>query len=109
MQSIIPITSTPNHKISSKILIDGKNTVLTFETKYNEIAGYWLVTISDGAGTNLISCLPVVPAQNILEQYSYLKIGSAYIVAAQTVREQWPSERTLGSNWYLIWDDTEGK
>lgn len=106
MISIIPITATPNRKFSSKIPVDGKNTVLQFETQYNELAGYWMVTISDSRGKNLISCHPVIPAQNILEQYAYLEIGSAYIVPAQTVKEQWPSENTLATNWYLVWSDT---
>ena len=108
MWSIIPITSANNRKFSTKVPIDKTNKVLQFETQYNELAGYWLVTISDSSGNNLISCLPVVPAQNILEQYAYLGIGSAYIVPAQTAKEQWPSVDTLGSDWLLVWGDTDG-
>lgn len=108
MLSIIPVTSTPNRKFSCKIPIGTTNKVLQFETQYNDIAGYWLMTISDEAGKILISCIPVIPAQNILEQYAYLEIGNAYIMPAQTVTEQWPSESTLGTEWYLVWSDANG-
>lgn len=108
MLSIIPITPTPNHKFTSKIPVDGQNIVLGFELQYNELACYWIVAIRDEKGSSLIAGLPVLPAQNILEQYEYLQIGSAYIVPAQTVAEQWPSQYTLGTQWYLIWGDTDG-
>lgn len=108
MLSIIPITAIPNRKFSSKIPVDGANLVLQFELQYNELASYWTVTISSDNGQALVSSLPVVPAQNILEQYAYIGIGSAYIVRAQTVKEQWPSRYTLGASWYLVWGDTDG-
>jgi len=108
MLSIVPVTATPNHRFSSKIYVDGKNIVLQFDLQYNEIAGYWLVTIANDRGCALIRCQPVLPVQNILEQYAYMGIGSAYIVPAQTVKEQWPSRYTLGANWYLLWGDTDG-
>lgn len=82
--------------------------VLGFDLQYNELAGYWIAAISDDKGNVLISGQPVLPAQNILEQYEYLQIGSAYILPSQTVSEQWPSRYSLGSNWYLAWGDTNG-
>lgn len=108
MLSIVPITAMPNYTFSSKIPVDGQNIVLGFELQYNELAGYWIVTIRDEHGNDLIAGMPVMPAQNILEQYGYLQIGSAYIVPVQTVVEQWPSRYTLGAQWYLIWGDTDG-
>lgn len=108
MLSIVPIKAVPNYRFSSKIAVDNKNVTLGFELQYNELAGYWIVKISDINGQALISGLAVVPAQNILEQYEYLGIGSAYILPAQTVKEQWPSRYTLGDNWYLVWGDTDG-
>lgn len=108
MFSIIPIAATPNYTFSSKVPVDGQNIVLGFELRYNELAGYWIVTIRNER-SDLIAGLPVLPAQNILEQYEYLQIGSAYIVPAQTVAEQWPSRYTLGAQWYLVWGDTDGR
>ena len=108
MISIIPITQIPNRKFSCKILVDNQNLVLQFMLQYNELADYWLVDISDDKGNPLISCLPVIPAQNILEQFSYMGIGSAAIVPATTIAEEWPSQSTLGVDWYLVWGDTVG-
>lgn len=106
MLSIIPIKSIPNYKFSTKIPIDGSNIILQFELQYNELGDCWLVTVADNNSETLISCLPVVPSQNILEQYAHLQVGSAYIFPAQTVQEQWPTRHTFGVEWYLIWDDT---
>lgn len=106
MVSIIPVQAIPNHKFSSRILVDNQNLTLQFELQYNDIANYWLVNINDHNGRALISCLPVIPAQNILEQYAHLQIGSAYIVPVQTIKEQWPTQHTLDSEWYLLWSDT---
>ncbi len=107
MLSIVPISAIPNYKFSSKIPVDNQNITLQFECQYNELAGYWIVNVLQ-TGKYLIAGLPVLPAQNILEQYAYLGIGSAYIVPAQTIKEQWPSRYTLGSSWYLVWGDTDG-
>lgn len=108
MLSIVPITATPGRRFSCKIPVDGQSAVLQFSLQYNELAGYWLVDIASAGGKPLVSCLPALPAENILEQYAYLEIGRAYIVPAQTVKEQWPSRGSFGSDWYLVWGDTDG-
>lgn len=56
----------------------------------------------------LVSALPLVPAQNILEQFAYMGIGSAYVLPRTQVKEQWPSAETLTADWYLVWSDTNG-
>lgn len=109
MLSIVPLTPTPNCKFSSKIYIDGNNTVLNFELRYNELAGYWTLNISNDKKEPLVFNLPVIPAQNVLEQYEHLQIGRAYVLPAQTVAEEWPGRYTLGSEWYLVWGDTDGR
>lgn len=108
MQSIIPIQAVPNMSFSSVIPVDSNNITLIFTLTYNELAKYWVVSIAKSDGTTLIRSLPVIPAQNILEQYKYMQIGSAYIVPRQTVKEQWPSMDTLATDWYLVWSDTDG-
>lgn len=107
MYSIIPVQAIPNRTFSSVIAVDGSNLTLVFTLHYNELAKYWLVDIAQN-GTILISNLPVIPAENILEQYKYLQIGSAYILPRQVVKEQWPTYDSLASDWYLIWGDSDG-
>lgn len=106
MISIIPITSKPNNTFSCKIPVDSANLTLVFKTHYNEVAGYWIVSVSKGDGTELIHNLPMLPAQNILEQFSYMEIGAACILSSRQVAEQWPNADNLGSEWLLVWGDT---
>lgn len=105
MYSIIPITSKPRNTFSCKIPVDGKNVTLVFTTRYNEIAGYWNVTVSDTNGLILINNLPMLPGQNILEQYSYLEIGSACIIPAHQMEDEYPNAENLGGDWLLVWSD----
>lgn len=110
MLSIIPLNPAPNQKFQTKVPIDGCNKTLGFEVWYNDIAGYWTMNIKNEQGEYLLSSIPLVPgadeAVNILGQYEYLSIGSAYLIPAQTVKEEWPDDVTLGVNWYLVWGDT---
>ena len=106
MFSIVPFQGIPNHKFSAKVPIDGGNTLLRFRMTYNDIAGYWLVDIYRNDDL-VYSGLPLLPGQNILEQVGYLGVGSAWIVPRSRVMEQWPSEATLDSDWYVIWGDSD--
>lgn len=105
MYSVIPITSAPNQTFSCKIPVDNKNLVLHFKTRYNEVAGYWLITLSTNDAV-LLRNLPVLSAENILEQFAYMEIGSAYITKSEAVTEPWPTSDTLGTVWSLVWSDT---
>ena len=105
MDCIIPLKPIPNNTTTYKVPVDDQNVSLTFRTTYNEQAKYWLLDISNSEGEELIAGLPLVPAQDILEQFKYLKIGSAYLVPKSKVSEQWPGMDTL-DDWYLIWRDT---
>lgn len=108
--SIIPLRPIPNYSFSSKVPVDGVNKTLYFTITYNSIAEYWLLRIQDDKKQDLLSSIPLVSGEgdaiNILGQYAYLGIGSAYIVSAETVTEEYPSAATLGSKWVLIWGDT---
>ena len=109
MFSAIPIRGIPNYSFACVIPVDGANVTLLFRTTFNELAKYWLIDISTNEGVMLVSGLPVIPAQNILEQFSYMNIGSSYILPKSVVLEQWPSANTLESDWHLIWSDTHGR
>lgn len=107
MYSYIPITSRPNNTFNCKIPVDGRNISLTFKTTYNEIAAYWSVSIITGEGVELVHNIPVVPGQNILEQFEYMGIGSAYIVYQEETSDEWPNSENLGGTWKLVWGDTK--
>lgn len=109
---VIPLTTAPNQKFQCTIPIDGENRRLHFELRYNSVAGYWCMTIHDPElRETLVDSLPILvgefPAANLLEQYSYLKLGSATIVKVGTVDEHAnPDDTTLGTNYALVWGDT---
>lgn len=104
--SLIPITSKPNNTFSCKVPIEGKNLGLVFKTSFNEIAQYWTVSLSTTEGKELLSNVPLIPSENILEQYAFLGIGSAYILPIEIVSDEYPNQANLGDVWKLVWGDT---
>ena len=104
MFQIIPLQPQKT-KFNCVLDVDNKSLNLFFETDYNSISGTWLMTIKDNTGKELISKLPLIPAENILEQFRYLQIGSAFLVPVVKVESEYPSNN-LGTKWVLWWGDT---
>jgi hypothetical protein len=106
----IPLTSDPNQTFSTTLSVDDANITLTMTLKYNEIAGYWKMSITNSSGTLLLDSIPLItgvyPAANLLEQYSYLSIGSAYILKTTSTTLDYPDDSTLGTDFVLVWSDT---
>jgi hypothetical protein len=107
---LIPLTTSPNQTFQSTLAVDGKNITLELNLKYAEIAEYWIVKITNSDKVVLLDSVPLVPggypADNILEQYGYLGIGSAFIVKSSNVAADYPSDTTLGTDFLLVWGDT---
>ena len=92
--------------------MDGTNSTYSLELNYNTLAEHWTLTISDiNTGDVILSRLPlyfgVYPSANILHQFAYLRIGSMYLVNAAGSTADQPTDTTLGSDFVLIWSDTE--
>jgi hypothetical protein len=107
---IVPLTSSPNQTFATTLQVDGKSLTLNLNVYWSEMAGYWLMSISDSAGNLLLDSLPLItgwyPAGNILGQYAYLAIGSAYILNEGSSNSDYPGRNDLGTSWVLLWDDT---
>ena len=109
---VIPLTTDPNQTFQCTIPIDGENRRLAFGLSYNSISKYWTMSITDPEERKtLIDSLPIqigeFPAANLLEQFAYLKIGSATIVKVGAASEYLnPDDITLGSDYVLVWGDT---
>jgi len=108
---IVPIASGSNQMETCTLPVDGKNVTLTFSFTWNAQGAYWYMSIADTNGNLLLDAIPVItgqyPAANILHQYQYLGIGSAYLVPASTGLPDNPTFTDLGSDFLLVWSDSE--
>ena len=109
---LIPITSKPNQSFNVTLNVDGKNITLGFILRWNEEAQYWVMTIYNYA-TNAyyIDSLPlttgILPTANLLQPFSYMEIGSCYIVNVSNTESNYPTKDNLGIDYLMYWGDTE--
>lgn len=106
---IIPLTTNPNQNITVTIPVNGINITLNLVIAYNLIANYWVMTIIDTSGNVLLDSIPLVtgeyPAADILGQYEYLGLGSAFVVNISNTNIDFPSDSDLGTDFVLMWGD----
>jgi hypothetical protein len=107
---IVPLTSAPNQQLSVSLSINGGTVPLQLYVYFNEMAGFWLMDISDQFGSLILGSVPFTtgfyPAANILAPFQSLGIGSAFIINASGVANDYPSGTQLGSDFVLLWDDS---
>jgi hypothetical protein len=113
MDQIIPLTSDPNQELQINPIVDGAALNLRLNISWNEMAQYWTMKISDPkTGGCILDSIPLVagdyPAANLLGQFAYLGIGSAYIINAGQVPIDSPDDTNLGTDFILLWGDTPG-
>jgi hypothetical protein len=86
----IPLTNSPNQTFTVLLQVDGRPLTLNVTIGYNDMAGYWVLSISDTNNNILIDSIPMIcgtyPAGNLLQQQKYLNIGSWYIVNVANLR-----------------------
>jgi hypothetical protein len=104
MVSIVPMQAIPNHSFSCVIPLNNGNIELRFTMQYNEVAGFWFVDIGKDNQT-IISGYPMIPAQDLLEQFQYMGIGHAYLIPRSELSKQFPDYETLSTEWYVVWSD----
>lgn len=109
----IPINSQPRRTFYTTIPVDGVNRYFKIQCNYNAVAEYWELTISDGSSEKVLAAnIPILrgvyPSANLLEMYSFLEIGSAYVIpigdGVQKTDE--PKADNLGVEYLLVWGDT---
>lgn len=110
MSQVIPLTPSPNQSLTVQLQVDGAPLTLNLLIRWSSMAGYWVMTILDSSNNLLLDSIPLItgwyPAANILAQYIYLGIGSAYIINDGNSTSDYPGVTDLGSAWSLLWDDT---
>jgi hypothetical protein len=106
---LIPLDTSPNQNFKVTLAVDGNSLTLQLTIRFNSMAGYWVMTIQDASGNLLLDSIPMLtgefPAANILGQFGYLRIGSAYIISNGAAID-YPDATTLGTDFLLIWGDT---
>lgn len=111
MQQQIPLTDDPNQEFQVTLEINGVNRPFKFLYVWNEIAGYWVFTMTDlDKGEIVLDSIPLVSGEdasyNILRKLGYLLIGTAYLVpAVAEPTTDYPVTNNLEEEFALIWDD----
>ncbi len=110
MAQVLNIGNFPNQSTRVSLIVDSKPLVLVLGFSYNTYAGWWSMSVADQFGNSLIASVPlltgVFPAANILAPYSYLQIGSVYVVNQSGAASDWPSDTNLATGFTVLWDDT---
>ena len=103
----IPLTTTPFDQKTFKLTLDGERNInILLKLRYYDLYELCVADVCDNStGEELITGMPLVPGIDLLEQYAYLNIGSAQIVAVGPTELQQPDNETLGSAWVLLWGD----
>jgi hypothetical protein len=105
----VPLDNSPNQTFRVTLNVDGKSLTLNLSIRFNSMAGYWVMTIWDASGNMLLDSIPLLtgewPAANLLAQYGYLKIGSAFVISNGAPID-YPDSTTLGNQFELWWGDT---
>jgi len=81
---VIPLTNKPNQTFALQLTVNGEPLTLNIVLSFSDMAGYWQMAVSDVNGVLLVASMPLItgwyPAANLLAQYQYMGIGSAYLL-----------------------------
>lgn len=106
----IPISSLQNQSFQTTVVVNGNNVTLGIVLRFNEVAGYWVMTISNPTtNTVILDSIPlfadIYPAGNLLGQYEYLEIGEWYLVNVSGTTIDIPNSSNLGTDYLLLVGD----
>ena len=106
---IIPLPASANQTFAAQLVVDGNALTLNLAVSYSSVAGYWQMSVADVNNNLLVASVPLItgwyPAANLLEQYTYLAIGSAALLNTGNAIGDYPSQSNLGQ-FSLVWSDT---
>ena len=103
---IVSLVTAPNQTFAAELTVNGQALTLVLGLSYSAMAGYWQLSIADTSGNLLVASVPLVtgryPAANVLAQYQYLQIGSAYLLNTGNAPADYPGASDLGQ-FSLLW------
>lgn len=102
----IQITNQPNQVFTTRVPLSGGNKAFNLFVVYNTVGGFWQMDIVDATGNMLLKALPLVATypQNLMEPYSYLDIGSIYVLPLSNNAPDYPGPTDWGTNFVLLWE-----
>lgn len=109
----IPLTNSPNQSFSSTIPVGNENIEFEFYLSYNDVAGYWMLTLTKSETQEILfSELPLLCSfiyyNNMVTQLSYKNFGSIYITVIQDKEKaSMPDDQNIGSSYIMLWGDNE--
>ena len=109
MSQIVPLTTAPNQTFSVQLTVDNQPLTLNLSLSYSYMSGWWELQIADVNNNVLVASIPLItgwyPSANLLAQYGYLEIGSAYLLNTGNDPNDYPGLNDL-PGFSLLWDDT---
>lgn len=110
MDQVVPLSTAPNQTMAVSLSVNGVSLLVKLNLRYNEMAQYWVMDISDSDGNVMVANIPlltgVFPAANILGQFGYLEIGNAYVLdISNDDARDYPNALDLGTSFLLLWGD----
>jgi hypothetical protein len=105
---VIPLTIAPNQSFGVQLAVNDTPLTLNLKLGFSEMAGYWQLAIFDVNNNSLVASVPMItgwyPAANLLAQYQYLNIGSAYLLNTGNATTDYPGKNDLPL-FTLLWGD----
>lgn len=95
----IPLSPAPQ---TFGITLGGQALIMTLQWR-EAGAACWLLDIADAAGNPMVAGIPLVTGHDLLEQYAYLGLGGALLVATDGDPDAMPTFDNLGVASHLYW------
>jgi hypothetical protein len=104
----VPLQAVPNQTFSVQLTVNGSQLTLNLALSFSNMAGCWQMSVADVNNNLLVASVPLVtglyPAANMLAQYQYLNIGSAYLLNTGNDPVDFPASSDLAL-FTLLWGD----
>lgn len=97
MATICEIPLTPDN-LTFSIPLNG----ITYQMQILWRDGYWHLDLMDSSGNAIVSSIPLLSGENLLDAYSYLGLGLALYVICDKPGQELPTETDLGTYSHLI-------
>lgn len=105
---VVPLNPSLTQTFSVQLTINSQPVTLNLTLAYSPMAGYWQMSIADVNNNLLVASVPLItgryPAANLLAQYQYLNIGSAYLLNTANTPADYPGQNNL-NQFSLVWGD----